>query len=84
MYLVRGVWGIGHRSVHVAVKAERDTVGRGRFLWTDGALPGVARDRFPWADGALPRSYGRDAREGRLELYRARPCLLYTSDAADE
>ena len=31
--------------------------------------------RCLWADGALPRSYGRNAHECRLELYRARPRL---------
>src|SRR2546426_11256310 len=71
MYLVRGVWGTGDRSLRIAVGAERDTVGHGtrRTTW-----PVVSTGRFLWADGvgALPSSYGRDARECRLDLYPAR------------
>jgi len=43
--------------LRIAVEPERDIVGRGRFLWADGAVRG---------------SYGRHAHECRLELYGRR------------
>ena len=72
MYLVRGVWRIGDRSLRIAVGAGRNIIvgQRGTRRTT---CPAVSTGRFLWADGDLPWSYGHDAREYRLDLYSAQP-----------
>src|SRR5438105_2245131 len=77
MYFVRGVCGIGDRSLRIAVGAERDTVERGGTrTW-----PVVSAGRFLWVDGVG----ARHGSECRLDLSptagRQRRLYLRTSRA---
>ena len=66
LFVVFGGLGIGACASPSGPSA--DTVGQPdtrRRTW-----PAVSTGRFLWADGDLPWSYGHDAREYRLDLYR--------------